>query len=281
MSATLKNSSLPPVEALQGPGGFEAFLERNQKGVAALAVLIVVGAVGLVIYRGVEKSRQETAGAALNKASDLASYQAVVTGNAGTKAAGSAMVLLANAQWTDGKQDEAIGTLRKFIAEFPDHAAIPTAKANLGAKLLAQGKSGDAAKVFDEIVADPAARYIAPFALISLGDIARAAGDLTKAEASYNKVKNDFPGSDFADNANRRLAILKTKPPVEIEAPPAPAAAPTPDANIQPNIISPPNISINPGNPAEDVPPVQFPTQDQTPPPGSDPEENPPAPAKP
>ena len=105
--------------------------------------------------------------------------------------------------------------------------------------------------------------------------------DLTKAEASYNRVQNDFPGGDFADTATRRLAILKTKPPVEIEAPPTPAATATPGAAIQPNLISPPDLPTNPGSSTEDVPPVQFPTQDQTPPPGSDPQENPPAPEKP
>jgi TolA-binding protein len=162
----------------------------------------------------------------------------VVTEHAGTTAAGSAMVLLANSQWTAGKQDDAIATLRKFIAESPGHPAVPNAKANLASKLMAQGKSGDAAKLFEEIAADPAANFIAPFALISLGDIAKNTGDLEKAEASYTKAKN--VDSSFADTASRRLAILKTKPPVEIEPPPAPPAAetkptPPPGATLTPS----------------------------------------------
>ena len=266
MSADLKESPVPLAEISQGPNAFEVFLDRNQKGIAVLAILLAVGAVGLVVYRGIETSRQETAGAALNKASDLAAYQAVVDGHANTIAAGSAMVLLADSQWTGGKQDEAIATLQKFIAASPTHPAIPSAKANLGAKLMAQGKSGDATKVFDELVADPAARYIAPFALISLGDLSKTAGDLEKAEASYTKVKTEFPESSFAETANRRIATLKAKPPVEIEPPPAPVTPPAdPTAAIK--AAMPPGVTITPSDSV--IPSVETPELTPSPEPPS------------
>ena len=266
MSADLKESPVPLAEISQGPNAFEVFLDRNQKGIAVLAILVAVGAVGLVIYRGIETSRQETAGAALTKAADLASYQAVVDSHADTVAAGSAMVLLADSQWTGGKQGEAIATLRKFIAASPTHPAIPSAKANLGAKLMSQGKSGDATKVFDELAADPAARYIAPFALISLGDLAKTAGDLEKAEASYNKVKTEFPESSFAETANRRIATLRAKPPVEIEPPPAPVTPPAdPTAAIK--AAMPPGVTITPSDSV--IPSVETPELTPSPEPPS------------
>jgi predicted negative regulator of RcsB-dependent stress response len=230
MSTDLQESSVPLAEISQGPNAFETFLDRNQIGVIVFAIALAIAAVGVVIYQGIQTSKQQTAGALLNKAEDLASLKAVVDSYADTVAAGSAMVLLADKQWTDGKQDESIATLRKFIASSTDHPALPTAKANLGAKLMAQGKSGDASKVFEELVSDPAAQFIAPYALIALGDIAKTGGDLDKAETSYTKAKTDFPDSSFAETANSRLAILKAKLPVEIEAPPAPPAAATPQA---------------------------------------------------
>jgi predicted negative regulator of RcsB-dependent stress response len=253
MSADLTESPVPLAEISQGPNAFEAFLDRNQKGIVVFAILLAIGAVALVIYRGVETSRQQTAGAALTKAEDLAALQAVVAEHAGTTAAGSAMVLLANSQWTAGKQDDAVATLRKFIADSPEHPAIPTAKANLASKLMAQGKSGDAAKILEELAADPAASFIAPFALISLGDIAKNAGDLEKAEASYTKAKN--ADTSFADTANRRLAILKTKPPVEIEPPPAPPAAAAPaDPSAAIKAALPPGVTITPSAPKAEIP---------------------------
>ena len=282
MSADLKDSPVPLAEISQGPNAFEAFLDRNQKGIAVFAVLLALGAIGLVVQRGLETNRQEDAGAALVKAEDLASLQAVVDGHKNTKAAGSAMVLLANSQWTAGKQDEAVATLRKFISENPDHAAISAAKASLGAKLLAQGKSGDASKVFDEIVSDPAAAYIAPFALISLGDIAKAENDLAKAETSYAKVKNDFPDSDFSQTAAQRIATLKAKPPVEIAPPPAPPAPPAAPATSGAEATPSPNITLTPGapNPGLAVP-ADAPSQDGAPAAGSELQQQLPPPGKP
>lgn len=262
MAADLPESSPTPLaEISQGPSAFEQFLDKNQKNLVILTILLVIGAAALVVYRGIEKSRQETAGADLNKAADLAALQAVVKEHAGTQAAGSAMVLLADRQWSEGQQDTAITTLREFIAANPDHLALPTAQASLGAKLMAQGKAADATAIFQEIADDPKARYIAPYALISLGDIAKAAGDLEKAEASYSRVKKDFPDSNFTDTANRRIATLKAKPPVEVEPPPAPAPAPkaTPPASPSPEAVTPVMPVPTESAPAEETPPAPEP----------------------
>lgn len=267
MSADLKETAVPLAEISQGPNAFEAFLDRNQKGLVALALLLAIVAVGVVIYRGVEHGRQESAGADLVKASDLASYQAVVDSHSGTAAGGSAMILLANSQWKEGKKEESAATLRKFIETYPEHPAMPEAKASLGSKLMSQGKSGDAAKLFEELVSDSKAAYIAPFALISLGDIAKAAGDLEKAEKSYEQVKSQFPESNFASAAGDRIATLKAKPPVEVEAPPAPPAAETSNAPG-----APPTISVTP----EGTPPaVEIPAEPATPAPADAPQETP------
>jgi len=251
-----QESYVPLAEISQEPNAFEAFLDRNQKGVAVLAVLLVIAAIAAVVFRGIETSRQQTAGAELAKAEDLASLQALASNHADTTAGASGMALLADRQWADGKKDEAIGTLRKFIAASPTHPAIHTAKASLGAKLMAQGKAGDATKVFDELVADPDARFIAPFALVSLGDIFQASGDLEKAENSYNKVKSAYPESGFAETAGRRIAILKAKPPVEIEPPPAPAT-PAPPADM-PKLDLPSGVTVipTPAPPPAPAPPV-------------------------
>ena len=80
----------------------------------------------------------------------------------------------------------------------------------------------------------PKSRYIAPYALISLGDIAKVAGDLEKAEASYNRVQSDFSESPFVRTATLRITTLRAKPPVEIEPPPAPAAETAPAAEAPP-----------------------------------------------
>jgi predicted negative regulator of RcsB-dependent stress response len=256
MSTDLQVSSDTPdsgplAEISQGPNAFEAFLDRNQKNLIILAALCVIGAITLVVYRGIEQSRQQTAGAALNKAEDLNALQAVVNEHGKTTAAGSAMLLLANSQWTAGKKDEAVATLQKFISTSQTHPALYSAKANLGAKLMAQGKTNDATKAFEELASNPAARFIAPFALISLGDISKAAGDLEKAGTYYSDAKSKFPESSFADTAAKRLASLKAKSPTEIEPPPAPAppAAPALPADPAPGAVTAPPAPITPAAP--------------------------------
>lgn len=268
MSETLRESSAPLGEIAQGPNKFEQFLDKNQKGLAVLAVVLVIAALGLVVQRGIATSHQETAGAELVKADNLAGYQAVVDNSAGTVASGSAMVLLADRQWADNKRDESIATLQKFISSSPDHAAIPSAKASLGAKLVALGKTGEATKVFDEIVNNPEAKFIAPYALLSLGDIALAAGDTTKARESYAKISDNYPDSPFGQTANQRISSLTAKPPVEIDAPPAPPIAPAP-TDLPPSGAAP----------TEDVPAVNFPLTPNAPlPPVEAPEPESPSP---
>ncbi len=253
MSADLQESPVPLAEISQGPNAFEAFLDRNQKNLIILAALLVIATAALVVYQGIEKSRQDTAGVALHKASDLASLQAVISEHQGTKAAQSAEILLAEQQWTEGQQDAAIGTLRTFIAANPGHPAHPAAQASLGSKLMVQGKSEEATRIFQDLVDAPKARYIAPYALISLGDIAKVSGDLEKAETSYNRVKIDFSESIFVETATKRIATLKAKLPVEIEAPPAAPAAP---AAPTPILSAPP---------APTVEAAPAPTQETTP----------------
>ena len=271
MPADLTETPTPLAEISQGPNAFEQFLDRNQKNIVILAILIALGAAAFVIYRGIEKSKQETAGAAFNKADDLAALQAVVTEHADTTAGRSAMILLADRQWAEGQQDVAIETLRKFIAENAGHPGLPTAQASLGSKLMAQGKSADATKVFEDLADDSNSRFIAPFALISLGDISKAAGDLEKAEAAYARVNKDFSDSSFADAATRRIAMLKAKPPVEIPAPPKPEPAPASDPAAAIKSTLPPGITVTPvetpaSPPVETPAPVEEKPAPETPP---------------
>lgn len=254
MSADLPNTPTPLAEISQGPSAFEQFLDRNQKNLVILSILAVLGSAGVIVYRGIEKSHEESAGADLVKAMDLAALQAVVNNNGKTLASRSAQVLLADKQWADNQQDAAIATLRKFISENPDHLAVASAQASLGAKLMIQGKAGDATKEFEAIIENPEARYIAPYALLSLGDLAAAAGDLDKAETHYKRIKTDFADSDFAQNADTRLGTLRAKAPVEI-APPPPPAKPEAPAGTLPGVptITPgagPGIQVTPVEPA-------------------------------
>lgn len=209
----------PLGEISQAPPALEMFLDKHQMKLIILAALLAVLAVVYVVYKGISEGNEMAAGAALSKAEDVSDLQGVVKNHEGTTAALSATVLLADKQWEDGQQDDAVATLKTFIEGGNEHPALPNAKASLASKLLAQGKPDEAAAMFRDLTENPASRFLAPYAWISLGDIAAAKGDAEAARKAYEMVELDFPGSSFSRDATLRLLLLKAQSPVEVAAP--------------------------------------------------------------
>lgn len=212
-------SGSPLGEISQAPPALEVFLDKHQAKLIALSILVALGAVAYVVYEGIERSGEEAAGALLSKAGDISELQEVVNNHAGTAAADSAKILLAEKQWEDGQQDDAVATLEAFVAGDAGHPARPTALASLAAKLVAQGKADEASELFEEITDDPAARYLAPYAWISLGDINLSKGDTDAAAKAYESVEREFPDSPFSRDAAQRMLLMKAAAPVEVTAP--------------------------------------------------------------
>lgn len=184
-----------------------------------VAVALVLGAGAWVVTKGIKRSAEESAGAALAGAAGLADLQDVVKKNPGTLASGSAKLLIAEEQWNSGQQDAAIETLNSFLAEHPGHPASPTAKASLASRLMQQGKNDQAFSVFQEVAADPGAKFLAPYALICLGDLAKEAGRAEEAERFYQQAKDDFGANPFANMAQQHLDLLNFARPKEIDPP--------------------------------------------------------------
>jgi len=278
MSKEITEATGPLGEISQGPSAFDTFLDRNQKGIAVLAILLVIGAAALVVQRGISKSNERNAGTALNRAEDAASLQSLIKEFPDTAAEGSAMLLLADRQWEEGQQDAAITTLRDFLAKDGKHPASLTARASLGAKLMAQGKAKEATLVFEDLVGDPTASYIAPYALIGLGDIAKANGKPDDAEIFYQRVRTDFPDSPFSDGASRRISLLKATAPTEVD-PPAPEPAPetAPETGEQPGFDPGPAPVPAPSIPEAPAPVTEAAPAEPSPAtPENQPETNPP-----
>ena len=225
MAETPEESSRPLAEISHGPSAFEAFLDRNQKGMIALAILLIAGAAAFIVIRGIKESTEQTAGEMLSKAEAVPELEALVKEYPDTAAAGSARVLMSEMQWANGDQDASIETLRAFIAADSAHPAVPSARASLATRLMQQGKNDEAATMFRELVGTPEARFIAPYALISLGDIAKADGRLEDAEKAYKDAQENYGTNPFSSLAAQHLKLLKFTAPAEIEAPPTPEPA--------------------------------------------------------
>lgn len=284
----------PLAEISHGPSAFEAFLDRNQKGMIALGVLLAVAGGAWIVMKGVKESAAKAAGAALSKAESLAELQEVPAKHPETAAAGSAAILISSEQWEAGEQDAAIETLRKFISENPEHPALPTARASLATRLMQYGKTDEAISLFRDLADAPGSRYIAPYALMSLGDIHKAAGRKDEAEDAYKRAVEGYRGNPFANLADQHLKLVNFKMPEEIEAP-APAVPPsgseiekpemTPGAALPGELKDNPLGDIlngegaTPAPPAEEMPSLPGNGQDSAKPGEEDPEK--PAPVLP
>jgi len=265
-------------EISQAPSAFEQFLERNQKALLVLAILAAVGGCGFVIYRGVQTGNENEAGANLVKADDLPALQAITANFPATAAGSSAIVLTAEKQWSSGQKDLAIETLNSFIKSKPQHPAIPSAQASLGSKLMSLGKNAEAAAAFQAVVDNKNGRFLAPYALTQLGDLAKLAGDTDKAKGFYDRAQSDYPGSSFGRLSSQHLVSVKAKPPTEVEAPANQAPTPPQNSDVVPTDLFKPQGGapfgglVNP-DPADDplptVPTPVLPPTTPTPPPAT------------
>jgi predicted negative regulator of RcsB-dependent stress response len=232
---------IPLGEILQGPSPFEQFLERNQKLIAVAAVAVGLGIGGFMVYRTIAADTATAAGAALSQAKDIADLEKVKTEYANTPSAVTAALQISEKQWANNQQDESIVTLREIVEKFPQHPAHLIAQNALGHRLLEQGKTGDAELAFQAVIDSPSGAFLAPMAIISLGDIASKGGDKAKAEELYKKVGDKYKESTFTTLAIDRIKFLNFVAPNEIEAPPVVSSPPA--------SITQPDLAPAPANP--------------------------------
>lgn len=225
---------IPIGEIVQGPSAFEQFLENNQKLIAVSAVVVALAIGGVMVYRTIQQDHAAEAGAALSAAKDIASLEKVKVDYADTPSSVTAAIGIADKLWGTGQQDEAIAALKEIIEKFPQHPASVVAQNTLGHRLMAQGKNGDATLAFQAVVNRENERYLAPSAMIALGDLAKKEGNLEKASELYKKVSAEFKDSPFANMAADRVKFLHFASPTEID-PPAPPPTTTDTKPDQPS----------------------------------------------
>jgi hypothetical protein len=130
---------------------------------------------------------------------------------------------------------------------------------------MQQGKTDEASNLFRELADGANSRFIAPYALVSLGDIEKAAGKTKEAEDYYKRVTENFKGSPFTNLADQHLKLVNFQMPAEIEAPPAPVVPPqsefkpdlSPGAGLTDDMKGNPLGGILNGEGATPAPPVE------------------------
>src|SRR5262245_377761 len=143
------------------------FWERFKKPILVAAIIVLLAGVVFTGYRFYSDRRATAASAALASANTAQQYEQVIADYANTAAAADAYILLAAAQRNEKKFNEADKTLENFIAKYPKHELVSTAKLAMAANLDSMGKTNEALTMYQQIASGYPNTYAAPLAMLS------------------------------------------------------------------------------------------------------------------
>ena len=118
---------------------------------------------------------------------------------------------------------EAIAEFNRVLDLFPDHPAVQSAHYQLGLAFRLQGQWGRALKSFTEAMRLDPVSPIAPVAQLQAAEVLDTMGDLHGCLRLLQGIRNDFPQSPAAIEAEWRIGVRVKfriqKPPLKSEGP--------------------------------------------------------------
>jgi hypothetical protein len=217
------------------------FWERFKTPIIAAAIVILLGGIAFTGYRFYSDRRATAASAALAAANTAQGYEQVISDYANTPAAADAYILLAETQRKEKKFTEANKTLQTFIAKYPTHELLSTAKMAMAANLDSLGKTDEALTMYQQIASGYPNGYAAPLAMLSQVYILKSKNRNDDARRICETMLTQYRTSFWAGEAMQQLRLLK---PVTTSTPPPAVAMPT----------VPPMLAV-PAAPAPQAPP--------------------------
>ena len=142
------------------------FWERFKKPIISIAIVALLAGIAFTGYRFYADRRAAAASAALASASSAQAYEQVIAQYPKSPAGADAYLLLAEAQRKEGKFTEANKTLETFIAKYPKHELLSTAKMAMAANLDSMGKTDEALAMYQQIASAFPNTYAAPLAML-------------------------------------------------------------------------------------------------------------------
>jgi predicted negative regulator of RcsB-dependent stress response len=217
------------------------FWERFKKPITAALLIVLIAVIAFSAYHFYSDRRATAASALLASAKSAQEYQQVIDRYPSTPAAADAYLLLAEAQRNEKKFAEANTTLQTFIAKYPQHELVSTAKMAMAANLESMGKPDEALTIYQQVASANSNGFNAPMALMSQVYILKAKNRNEDARRICETLLTQYRTSFWAGEAMQQLRMLK---PVTSSTP-APTGGPT----------VPPMLAV-PAAPAPQAPPA-------------------------
>lgn len=98
----------------------------------------------------------------------------------------------------------------RMVEGSSDEELAGLARAQLAQALAGLGKHDDAVQLYQRLIAKPTTLVPKQVAMMALADLQRASKP-AEAEKLYNQIKTDFPNTGFAEQAEEKLAEMKSK----------------------------------------------------------------------
>ncbi len=210
---------------------YEYFL-RHTKAFVTVGLVVVVGLISAAFYLSYEKSSEEKAHLAHERALEgrpgadtvdqraatIAALEKVRQDYSGRKAARLASFALINLYSGQPDADQAIGLAENLLQTLRDYeiSLKPTLLVNLGGLYESKGDYQKAVDTYQALLdLNPASIDLRIDALLALGRVNAAAGHKEAAIANYETLVKDYP-SDRTYRlvlAGSKLAELRDKPP--------------------------------------------------------------------
>ena len=185
------------------------YWDLHKGKIIALLALFTIGALAFGLYSYSQQQKRANNRAQFAAAKSAEDYQKITSAAQGAPVAGNALLLLGEQQRKEGKFEESISTLRRFIKEHPEHPLISGAYTSLGATYEAQSKNNEALEIYKQAVAKFPGGFATPLALYSQAQILKGEGKSDEARRLYEQIVSGHPESIFAQESTRALKSLK------------------------------------------------------------------------
>lgn len=200
------------------------FWDQYKMPIMAIVAVLALGALGFAGYQVYTQRRAANAAALLAGAKTPQDFQQVIDRYAGSGPAASAYLLLASEQRAKKNYAEANATLHKFIDQFPKHELITTAWMGVAANLGSLGKNDEALSTYQRLVAEYPQSFNAPLALLSEVPLLKAKDRPDEARRVCETILSQYRDSVLMSEALRELQKLpKSAAPAAQPKPAAPA----------------------------------------------------------
>lgn len=185
------------------------FWDEHKTKILIYGGLLIIVLAGYGIFALTSYQKRTAAAAAYAEATTAANFQQVARDYSGTVTAGNADLRLADKLRDEKKYDEALGTLRDFIAKSPEHPLASGAWTSLASTYELQGKVDEAIDAYQQAATKFPSAYTTPLAMNSQARLLAQKGKKEEAQRLYQDVAARYPESVFAREAMRELRFLK------------------------------------------------------------------------